>query len=81
MIYWLLFLKKSSQILCFVFFIEKNVVNLEVIATKGGFANFTSKRTLEHLIKNVSKSTFGKLLKNVVLHYLDRGGGGGALSV
>ena len=31
------------------------------------FADFTSKGTLEHYIKNVSKSTLGKSLKIVVL--------------
>ena len=44
-------------------------INLELIATKGFFADFTSTGTLEHHIKNVSKSTLGKLLKIVVLKH------------
>ena len=44
-------------------------INIELIATKDFFANFTSTGTLEHHIKNVSKSTFGKLLKIVVLKH------------
>ena len=44
-------------------------INLELIATKGFFADFTSTGTLEHHIKNVSKSTFRKLLKIVVLKH------------
>ena len=41
-------------------------INLELIATKGFFADFTSTGFLEHHIKNVSKSTYGKLLKIVL---------------
>ena len=49
-------------------FIVKSLywINPEVIAAKGIFADST--RPLEHqILKNVSKSTFGKLLKIVVL--------------
>ena len=44
-------------------------INLELIATKGFFADFTPTGTLGHHIKNVSKSIFGKLLKIVVLKH------------
>ena len=40
-------------------------INLELIATKSFFADFTSTGTHEHCIKNVSKSTLVKLLKIV----------------
>ena len=45
-------------------------INLELIATKDFFADFTSIGQLEHHIKNVSKSTCGKLLKIVVLKHV-----------
>ena len=44
-------------------------INLELIAKKGFFADFTPTGTLGHHIKNVSKSTLGKLLKIVVLKH------------
>ena len=44
-------------------------INLELIATKGFFADFTPTGTVEHHIKNLSKSAFGKLLKIVVLKH------------
>ena len=44
-------------------------IKQELIVTKGFFADFTFTGTLEHHIKNVSKSTFGKLLKIVVLKH------------
>ena len=44
-------------------------INPELIATKGIFWDLTSTGTLEHHIKNVSKSTLGKLLKIVVLKH------------
>ena len=57
----MVFLRCSPGILA------KKWVILELIATKSFFADFTSTRKLEHHIKNLSKSTFGKLLKIVVL--------------
>ena len=44
-------------------------VNLELIATKDFFADFTPTRPLEHHIKNVSKSNFVKLMKIVVVKH------------
>ena len=44
-------------------------MNLEANATKGYFTDFTSTGPLDFHIKNVSKSTFGTLLKIVVLKY------------
>ena len=44
-------------------------INLELIVTRGFFADFSSAGTLEHHIKNVSKSTLGKLRKIVVLKH------------
>ena len=41
-------------------------IKLEVISAKGFFADFTFTRPLEHHIKNISKSTLGKVLKIVV---------------
>ena len=39
------------------------LINLDVISAKEFFADFTFTWPLEHHIKNVLKSTFGKLLK------------------
>ena len=44
-------------------------INPELIEKKGFFADFTPTGTLGHHIKNVSKSTLGKLLKIVVLKH------------
>ena len=48
---------------------EEKGVNLELIATKDFFADFTPTRPLEHHIKNVSKSNFVKLMKIVVVKH------------
>ena len=50
-------------------FYRKKGVNLEVTASKGFFVDFTSTGPFEHHIENVSKPTFGKLLKIVVLKH------------
>ena len=47
----------------------KKGINLEIIATEGFFADFTSTGLFEHHTKNVSKSTFEKFLKMVVLKH------------